>query len=173
MTTRFPTDSERQKRAHLQSMLEDGLVFIHLDARPAEVDVPAHLKGELALTLSVSRRFGLDVLELGPLALKASLSFGGVRHLCVIPWANVFAFTAQATERREVFPEDMPLELRQALAQAQSDERSGDEIPDDESLDESEGSEDLSVADLEANASEDEPPPEDPPPSGPRLRLVK
>lgn len=165
MTTRFPTEQERKKRARLDEMLNEGLVLVHLDARHEGVDVPEHLKSELALILSLSRRFGLEVFELGPLAVRASLSFGGVRHMCVLPWEAIFGLTIQATGAQTVFPESLPTEIRVALqsrSEAEASEVSGIE-------EELEGSE---VEDLEP-PGEDSPPEDDPPPRGGHLRLVK
>ncbi|MFN3196973.1 MAG: ClpXP protease specificity-enhancing factor SspB [Bradymonadia bacterium] len=164
MTTRFPTESERAKRAKLDTMLADGLVYVHLDARPEEVEVPDHLKGEMTLTLSLSRKFRLETFELGPLAVRVSLSFNGERFPCVLPWSRIFAFTSEITGERVVYPEDLPLEIQQAMAQGAVRGAPGEE---EESAETSEAAE---ASDAEDPSDE---PPEDPPPTGPRLRLVK
>ena len=77
MTSRFPTEQERAKRDVLSKLLELGLVAIQLDSRVEGVDVPPQHLGQPALVLNLSRKFNQRVLDLGPLAIKATLSFGG------------------------------------------------------------------------------------------------
>lgn len=121
MNTRFPTERERQKRTTLLELLEGGLVMIHLDTRCEGVDVPDHLRGNLALALNLSHAFRLDVFELGPYAVTASLSFGEERYRCTVPWGAIFAMTRHADDERRVFVEDIPHELAVELAKRVGD----------------------------------------------------
>ena len=90
---------------------------MHLDARRDEVDVPEHLRDDPMLILNLSRRFGLEVFEIGPIAVKASLGFGAERYLCVLPWTAIWAMTSKVDGEQAVFPEAVPPELMAAAQQ--------------------------------------------------------
>lgn len=100
---RFPSPAEREKRAKLVELLDDGKVLIGVDVTRDGVELPAHLMERPVIWLALSRRFGLDVFEVGPLEVRANLSFGGVRHLCVVPWTAVFQMTSEASGEEVVF----------------------------------------------------------------------
>ena len=111
VTLRFPTAAETKKRTLISELLEESLVSIQLDPRREGVDVPEAYRGQPALCLNLSRSFHLDVFEVGRLAIEASLSFGGVRHHCVIPYSAIYSIESAALERHYFFPEDVPVEL--------------------------------------------------------------
>jgi stringent starvation protein B len=147
MTEAMPPPADREKRRLLESLLDEGLVMIHLDARRDGVDLPEHLRGQPSVALNLSRRFGLDVFEIGADAVLASLSFQGRVYLCRLPWPAVFLMTSHATERAYVFPASVPSEFPVLL---------------------SEGTEEVAPA----PEPEPEAPPE-PPRGRPQLRLIK
>ncbi|MCA9240826.1 MAG: LON peptidase substrate-binding domain-containing protein, partial [Planctomycetales bacterium] len=124
-------------RARLIELLDEGKVLIQVAPRHPGVDLPAHLRDELAVGLALSRRFGLPVLELGPLEVRASLSFHGERYLCVVPWMAVFSMRIFVTAAQASYPDSLPPELMAglALAQAERDEEAA-EGPDGELGDE-------------------------------------
>lgn len=172
MTMRFPTPAERERRARLIELLDEGKVLLQVAPQHPGIDLPPHLRDELAVGLAISRRFGLKVLELGPLAFKADLSFYGERYLCIVPWLAIFSMKSYATDDHAFYPESVPGELLAGLqiAAAEDAERIKDPQEDDEDGDDEDGAEDDAKA---ADAPTDDPPPEDPPPGRPRLRLVK
>ncbi|MEZ4464594.1 MAG: hypothetical protein R3F43_08840 [bacterium] len=47
MTARFPTATERERRARLIELLDEGKVLIQVAPRHPGVDLPAHLRDEL------------------------------------------------------------------------------------------------------------------------------
>ncbi|MCA9542956.1 MAG: stringent starvation protein B [Myxococcales bacterium] len=144
---RFPDQAERAKRARLITLLDDGMVTVHVDARLDGVDVPPHLRGDLMLALNLSRRFQLDVFELGPLAIRASLSFNGEPYPCVLPWRALWRLESRVTGEVALFEDSVPPEL---LAAAEASP----------------------TAEAEQAKAEPEAPP--PPPRGrPHLRIVK
>ncbi len=100
---RFPSPAEREKRGKLVELLDEGKVLIGVDVTRDGVELPPHLMERPVVWLALSRRFGLDVFEVGPLEIRANLSFGGVRHLCVVPWVAVFQMTSEATGEEAVF----------------------------------------------------------------------
>lgn len=117
---RFPDPSEREKRARLIEMLDVGKVMVYVDPRRPGVDLPIHLRGQVAVPLNLSRRFGLDVFEIGPLSVKASLSFGGERHLCVLPYRAIFGYYGHSDGSRLVFADSVPPEV--AVVEGERDE---------------------------------------------------
>ena len=111
MTHRFPDPSEQKKRRLLQELLEAGLVSIVIDSSKAGVNLPKHLMGQEEVVLNLSRRFGLDVFEIGPIEVVASLSFAGERHRCVIPYRAMYAYLGKGEDNRYIFQDDLPAGL--------------------------------------------------------------
>lgn len=106
--TRFPTAAEREKRARLLEMLDEGWVLIEVDPSRPGVELPPHLREERAVGLNIGHGIRASVFEVGPLAIRADLSFQGQRYLCVLPWPSVFAMTRLSDKARLVFPADVP-----------------------------------------------------------------
>ena len=112
---RFPTASEREKRAQLLELIDKGLISVTLDARRPGVQVPAQLAKNPALVLNLSRNFHLDILEFEPLVIKANLSFGGVRFLCVLPYEAIYL--ASGSGKQLFFFNDAPQEIKSKYQQ--------------------------------------------------------
>ncbi len=108
---RFPDPQEREKRARLIEMLEVGKVMVYVNPARPGVDLPPHLQGQIAVPLNLSRRFQLETFEIGPLSVKASLSFGGERYLCVVPYGAVFGLYGHEDGTRLVFADAVPAEV--------------------------------------------------------------
>lgn len=176
MQTRFPTPAEREKRARLLSLLDEGMVLVRIDASRSDVDVPAHLLGTPGLALNLSRRFR-GPLEVGPLEVRATLSFNGVQHTCVLPYDAIYLMQSHGSGEVVVFPDDAPAAFREVLrrvAQMASELEPG---ADGEDEDEDEGPlDDEGAAEPGAEASGDDAAPDGPDDDGrPRrghLRLV-
>lgn len=114
-------NGERNKRQSFLKMLGEGMTMLHLDARAPGVEVPEQFHNDLHLRLNFSHNFNLRTFVVEDDEVRASLGFGGVEHLCIIPWAAVFGMTSHVTSQFEVWPEDMPRELldqAQAMAEA-------------------------------------------------------
>lgn len=127
------------KKLVFEEMLEAGMVMLHLDARRPGVEAPPHLQGEHHLRLNFSYRFHLEHFDIGDDAVEASLSFGGVPHLCIVPWTAVFAMTSHASGEWRIWGEDLPeevLERAAALTEAETGEPmlADDLLDDDEDL---------------------------------------
>jgi len=133
------------KRQTLEFLLEQGIVFVQLDPRVEGVVVPDHLRAHVPLGLNLSRNFHLETFEIDDDGVRASLSFKGVRSICVLPWSAVFSMSAD--EKAYFFEDALPPDLAQAT-----------------------GAQAGRVDDAQV-----EPPPPEPPPPRPRpqLRLVK
>jgi hypothetical protein len=104
-----------QKRRQLLDMLDKGLVMLHLDPRPEEVAVPAHLKTEPILRLNLAYGFRLPALDVGAEGVYAVLSFNRANFGCTIPWSAVFAMTTPDNGHDGVmWPDSLPPELKPA-----------------------------------------------------------
>lgn len=114
MQTRFPTSAEREKRARMLSLLDEGMVLVRIDASRPAVDVPAHLLGTPGLALNLSRRFR-GPLEVGPLEVRAALSFNGVQHTCVLPYDAIYLMQSHSNGEVIVYPDDAPAAFREVL----------------------------------------------------------
>ncbi len=110
----------RQKREQLRAMLDEGLVMIHLDPRPAEVVVPPQFKSQPMLRLNLAWGFNLPALDIDEAGVYAVLSFNRANFGCTIPWSAVFAMTWPDLEHDGyVWPDSAPAEIRAAMALAQ------------------------------------------------------
>lgn len=157
------------KRECLEKLLAEGLVFIQLDSRVEGVDLPAHLRRQPVVGLNLSLNFRIEVFDITDEGIRASLSFQGVRHLCVVPWAAVFLMGLADGEGSFVFPESAPVELQARLRAAMAAEAAA-KGPGGEGVASAGADDDIDATDDE----DDEPPPPPPPPRGrPQLRLVK
>lgn len=156
--SRFPDPVEREKRRRINEMLDVGKTMLYVDPRNDGVDLPAHLMNEVAVPLNLSRAFGLDVFEVGPLDIRASLSFGGTRHLCVLPYRAIFGALNHVDGTRLVFPDALPPEV--SVTATEQDAAGAD------------AEADTPLAETDKAAAEHAAAPSEPPPSRPHLRLV-
>lgn len=104
-------DRAEDKRERLVGALDRGMAMIHLDARRPGVRVPEHLRNESHLRLNLSYRFDPPDLALTAVGASSTLSFGGRRYHCVVPWTAIFAITSHATFESWLYAEDMPPEV--------------------------------------------------------------
>ncbi len=99
----------RQKFKHFEAVFSGDHLFIQIDARPPEVEVPPHLKIDPALRLKLSARFQ-GKTSFDDRAITAYLKFDGNYEKCVMPWTAIWAITADDGQT-QVWPEDVPKEL--------------------------------------------------------------
>ena len=118
MAVRVPS-----KRRTLLSYLKAGVAMVHVDARRPGVSVPTRYAPEAHLRLNLSYRYSIPDLEIGDLRVQATLSFGGVPFLCVLPWDAIFGITSAASGDGQVWPEDLPVEVMQTMAQKHGHEQ--------------------------------------------------
>lgn len=101
-----------QVREALITRLDQGITQLHVDTTREGVDLPESQRGLVQLVLNLSPQM-LDRMSLDEDALRARLSFGGVRSPCVIPWEAVYfmrsldRFGAQVGQG-ELFAEFIP-----------------------------------------------------------------
>ena len=104
-------DRTPEKKQHLLSALDRGMVMVHLDARRPGVVVPSEFRTESHLRLNLSYRFEPSDLSVGEWGLRSTLRFSGNRFTVAIPWCAVFGITSHASHEFWMFPDDMPPEL--------------------------------------------------------------
>jgi stringent starvation protein B len=104
------------KKELLERMLERGMAMIHLDARRADVDVPLQYRSDPQLRLNLSYRFQGGDLHVDGDGVRATLSFSGIPHTCVVPFDAVFAMVSHITGESFFFPTDAPPEALAGLA---------------------------------------------------------
>lgn len=98
------------KKRTLEALLARGPVLVHIDARRAEVAVPARFRADASLVL----RFGYDLkpaivdLVVDEVGISGTLSFGGSPFHVVLPWTAVYAAMVEGEQRGTVWPEDVP-----------------------------------------------------------------
>ncbi len=112
MATRIPT-----KKETLLGYLARGIAMMHLDARRPGVIVPPQYSGDAHLRLNLSYRYSIPDLEIDDERVQATLSFGGRPFRCTLPWTSIFAITSTGTGDGQVWPEDLPIEVMQSMAQ--------------------------------------------------------
>lgn len=111
------------KREFVDQLLAQGPVLIHADPRRPDVSVPDHLESDPRLVL----RFGYGLapaiadLEVDDSGISGTLTFGGVPHHCVLPWTSVYAAVSEASQQAMVWPDDVPAEVLEQMAQPQAE----------------------------------------------------
>jgi stringent starvation protein B len=102
--------SAPDKRRTLEQLLARGPVLVHVDARRAEVNVPARFRADASLVL----RFGYGLtpaiadLVVDDNGIAGTLTFAGAPFRCELPWTAVYAAMVEGEQRGTVWPEDVP-----------------------------------------------------------------
>lgn len=111
------------KRRQLLSMLDKGLVMIHLDPRVEGVEVPERFKKDPVLRLNIAYGYRLPALDIGLDGVYAVLSFSKQNFGCTLPWSAIFALTSPDNAHEGiVWHEAVPPELRRSLGIDEPDE---------------------------------------------------
>jgi hypothetical protein len=87
-------------------------VFIHLDPRSLDVDVPSWFKNQPELVLQIGLNLVPPIvdLEIGQDALSATLSFNRRPEHCRIPWSAIWGLVGD-DGRGMIWPESVPPEV--------------------------------------------------------------
>lgn len=108
-----------QKRRHLLSMLDEGMVMLHIDPRAEGVSVPPQYEHDPVLRLNIAHGFNLPALEIDDAGVYAVLSFNRANFPCNMPWPAIFAMTApDRGHEGYVWPEHVPQEMAPFFHQA-------------------------------------------------------
>ncbi len=105
------------KKQTLLHFLARGVAMLHVDTRRPGVLVPKQFEGEAHLRLNLSYRYSIPDLIVDEKRVQATLSFGGRSFQCQMPWEAVFGITSSASGDGQVWPEDLPTEAMQTLAE--------------------------------------------------------
>jgi stringent starvation protein B len=118
-----------EKRSVVDAMLKDGPVLLHLDARRTGVRVPPDLAVDPSLVLRIGHNLtpAIPDLTLDDEGVRATLTFRGVPHACVVPWSALFAVTNE-TGQGLVYDRDVPSEVA-ARMKGEDEEHEPDEPP--------------------------------------------
>ena len=109
--------ASQHKERELRTLLERGVVMMHLDPRIDGVVVPPQFSQESALRLNVAYAFNLPAFEISEGGIYAILSFNRQNFGCTIPWQAVYALTLpEENHEGMVWPDSMPLELKEEAA---------------------------------------------------------
>jgi hypothetical protein len=84
-------DVDAMRLQFFERAIELGKTRVVLIPHMKGVDVPEQFTSHHTLALDFSHMFGCDVFEFDEQGIRATLSFGGVDYLCVVPWSSVFA----------------------------------------------------------------------------------
>ena len=109
------------KKQTLLGYLARGVAMVHLDARRPGVMVPPQYAEDAHLRLNLSYRYAIPDLEVSEERVQATLSFGGRPFQCVLPWESIFGITCQASGDGQVWPEDLPSEVKETADRRRRD----------------------------------------------------
>jgi stringent starvation protein B len=100
------------KKDVAQQLLLRGSVFVHLDPRRVEVEVPSWLSRQPQLVLQIGLDLAIPIpdLRVDDDGVCGTLSFQREGHFCRVPWDAIFAVVGE-DGRGMVWPEDLPLEI--------------------------------------------------------------
>jgi stringent starvation protein B len=100
------------------ALLEQSMVFVHLDPRNEAVKVPPWFKKQPQLVLQLGLNMAIPIpdLDVGDEGISCTLSFDRAPHYCWIPWTSVYALVGDKG-RGMVWPDDVPREVAAQTAQ--------------------------------------------------------
>jgi len=102
------------KREMLEKMLAKGDTMLCIDSRHRQVRVPENHQGKADLRLVLNLGFR-HPFEVKPDGVHAELSFGGVCHVCWIPYESLWGVYNPNTGEGCLWPDDLPAEVRHLL----------------------------------------------------------
>jgi stringent starvation protein B len=106
------SDTLPPKKQVALELLEGASLFVHLDPRADDVQVPSQFHGQtqLVLQLGLNMAVAITDLDVNDEGIACTLSFNRTPHWCVMPWKAVYALIGE-DGRGMVWPEDVPPEL--------------------------------------------------------------
>jgi hypothetical protein len=109
------SDKPSKQEAFL-SLLKEGWVSLHLDARSEGVVVPAPFSSQphLALQYGYNMPIPIEDLEVTPAGVSASLSFSRIPHRTYVPWSSVYLITS-TNGTGVLYQEDVPADVALSL----------------------------------------------------------
>jgi len=104
------------KQESFSTLLKEGWVSLHLDARVEGVVVPAPFASQPHLVLQYGQNMPIPIedLEVTAGGVSASLSFSRVPHRTFIPWSAVYLITC-TNGSGMLYQEDIPADVSLSL----------------------------------------------------------
>jgi hypothetical protein len=114
-----PSQALPPKLAVARMLLRRGSLYVHLDARRADVVVPSKLRGQARAVLQVGydMRIPIGDLKVDEAGVSGTLSFDSKPFLCRVPWSAVFALVGDEGKGM-TWPESVPPDLEAADREA-------------------------------------------------------
>jgi stringent starvation protein B len=104
-----------EKQQSLATLMEKGVVMLHLDARRPGVRVPEHLKAQSWLRLNFNHQKGKGDIQVNDWGLRETLRFNGQWSAVAVPWSAIFAISLpEQADAPTIFAEDLPEEMVEA-----------------------------------------------------------
>ncbi|MCH2109236.1 MAG: ClpXP protease specificity-enhancing factor SspB [Polyangiaceae bacterium] len=90
-------------------------VYVHLDPRAAEVQVPVAFRSQAQLVLQVGLNMAVPIpdLDVGQDALSCTLSFNRRAEFCYLPWGAIYGIVGE-DGRGMIWPDSVPPEVASA-----------------------------------------------------------
>lgn len=105
-------DVERasDKRQVVESLLQQGPLLVHIDARHDDVCVPPKLRGNASLVLRLGHGLKPPIYDLvvDDDGISATLTFGASPSHCKLPWNRIYATVLVGAAQGMVWPQDIP-----------------------------------------------------------------
>lgn len=98
--------------------LELGVTALLFDATAEGVLVPPHLRSQTQVILNFSWRYNVSDFTFDGHDARASLSFGGVPSLCVVPWTAVWCIANDARSDAWFWVATMPAAMQRSFGVA-------------------------------------------------------
>ncbi len=95
--------------------LEGGVTALFFDGTADGVMLPAQLRGQRQVILNFSWRYNVSDFTFDGQEARASLSFGGVPSLCVVPWHAVWCIANDARSDAWFWVAAMPAEIQRSF----------------------------------------------------------
>lgn len=109
------SDEDRRKLEAFRALIDEGMVAVTFDTRPASVKIPANFKGGPQLILNFSHRFNIPDFAFDERGVRASLSFDSGDFFCQLPWSAVYIMQSKVNGRLFVSPDSFPVEVKPML----------------------------------------------------------
>jgi len=94
-------------------IIKNNSVFMHLNPRLANVDIPFKLRFQDQVVLQVGHNMSVPIPDLlvDEIGVCCTLSFKGTPYTCTIPWYSIFALVGD-DDRGWVWEDEMPANIR-------------------------------------------------------------
>lgn len=120
----------KSKKDLTRLLLLKGTVYVHLDPRKPNVQVPPWYLNQPQLVLQIGLNMPVPIpdLRVTTPGIEATLSFNRSPFFCAIPWDAVFAVVSEEGQGM-LWRDDVPSEIALEIERAELEETLKNEIP--------------------------------------------